>query len=515
VTTNVNIEVQDSLLLDVLKAQQANARGEFLNASSLKRLEPIARESLKRKLAAQGLNEDGLPIDRSSPQTANSFGDKNSKKQSTESRIGGEEPAANRQDSLEVARFYSKFEGGAHFLVSGDGSQEAAFSLPAPLSLPTFPILENDTPYPTFPDPTPTSFRLIAQETTRTGLTFDPNNPTIANSWNDLTQGQDKRRAVRTKSFDITRSFPLGNGTALVVRGRYFAYASVILRRSYSYTRFNDTRENAPIIFKDTLNSQSFTAELENNWTEQEDWIGVIVGKNSARQVTVPQALKEAMIREPQDTEPIEFGLASLVCNPAARNLGEFDQGTNYDEGRFQCAGWPGVYGYEVYAINFEDRVPLILSAPSPLSNERNPDTASSSQAAYGLTFDGQQYSDDLSTSPSSWFNVDSREVDEQIEQASTHESLYAVSLSDGRSFGELFKRRSLVNLDRDGLRWNGPNLQDDVYTFPDSNNSNWKKKIKFAPRDLLEGDLELHYVYDWGQRAFCQQQAARYGITL
>jgi hypothetical protein len=130
VTTNINIEVEDSLLLEVLKARQANARGELLNASDLKRLEPIARESLRLKLAARGLDEDGSPLsgsplDGSSPQTSNSFGEKNSKKQSTESRIGGQEPAASRWRQDIFANFSARNifpdEGAFMEVTSGDG----------------------------------------------------------------------------------------------------------------------------------------------------------------------------------------------------------------------------------------------------------------------------------------------------------------------------------------------------------------------------------------------------------
>ena len=126
-TTNVNIEVQDSLLLEALKARQANARGELLNASDLRRLEPIARESLRLKLAARGLNEDGSPLsgsplDGSSPQTSNSFGEKNSKKQSTESRIGGQEPAANRFGKVDLVLGWLQEFGGPTRVVSGNGA---------------------------------------------------------------------------------------------------------------------------------------------------------------------------------------------------------------------------------------------------------------------------------------------------------------------------------------------------------------------------------------------------------
>jgi hypothetical protein len=498
-STRINVNIDDGGLVDRNAQQQAAARQANQQRATAEKAAAEGQRQLEEERIRKGLDPDTgerLPSAGSSSRIQ---------------RID-QEPAANRRDALSVTRFYSRFEGNTRFFVSGDGTQEVAFTLPPPLTVPTFPVLENDTGFPLSPFVTPTSFRLLGQLDERFPLAFSEINPDTAVAWNDLTQAQDKRRLVRSKAFDITRSFPLGDGKAFIVRGRYFAYATVILRKSYSYTRFRDTRFPVDLIAKDTLNSQTLTVEIENNWTEQEDWVGVIVGNNSARQVTVPESLKEAVVKQSQDTEPVLLSLTSNVCVYAANNTAPNQEG-NYDEGQFQCSGWPGTYGYEVYNTDLALRVPLILTVPSPLSDNRSPEVVPFSQETYGLTFDGSRFSDQFSTSPASWFNIDSETTNSRILEAETHEDLYAVRLANGGLFGQLFKAKFLVNLDEDGLRWNGPRLEGDVFTYPDSSNVNWKKGLKFTPRKPLEGALQPHYIYDWGQKVFCRQQANRYTL--
>jgi hypothetical protein len=484
VSTQINVTVDSGGLAERAKQQQEAARQAQLEKERSLNLSAEALDQRVAAQAAKGLSIDGKPLyaaDTKQPQIER-------------------RPAANRQSLIKISRFYARYGDNAQYLISGDGAQEVAFNLPPALQIPTFPVLENDSPYPLIPFPPATSLQLIAQRDT-----LESEAPQI-----NYIETYIKRRVVHTKSSSSLLSLPLGSGNMLIVRFRYFAYASVFTRH---YWNRRDVRDDSIPLYSLTLEDQSFTAETETDWVEQEDWIGAIVGEKIARAVVITDSLKQAIKNESVSSEPFTtYGTSSLVCNYAANDTNP-EQNGNYSTGIYQCIGYPGTYGYTFYN-NVNDKGPAVaLTADSPLAKGKTFKAVNPRFSAYGLSSSGGSYYTEFSGTPISWFDVDSDVTRAQMENASTHEQLRSVQLQGGSVLGDLLKPKQYINFSPLPVAWAGQSFTGSVTVYPANSDPGWRGKVRVNDQFLEQYDV--HYISDWGQSGFCQQQAARYGITL
>lgn len=490
-TTRITVTTGDGGLLERNSQQQAANRQGSLVKGQAEKAVALGDEQLRKERIAQGRDPlTGFPLSLAGST-------------SRLTRID-QKPAAFRSDGLEVTKFYSGQIEGSQSIISGDGTQIVDFELPPSQVIPIYPVLQN-TEYSDFDiiyTPGTSSIIEVGQTTRTEGGNI--------NEYTDQNKFFSKRRLIHTKYATNYYSLPLGGGLALLVSFRYSAYASVLLRyyRHFEYYVNN----NLPFINRLTLVDQSFTAELETNWVEQEDWIAVVVGNSEARAVSISDSLKDALRLQSVSTQPFTtYSRDTIACTFAGNGFSPITN--DYTVPPYVCENYPGVYGYTFYNNQDDKGPPVALIAASPLQAGRIVESRDITHPSYGLVDNGLPLFTNYSTTPSAWFEIDSDTTNEYMENAFTHEALLSASLGAGQLMSSLFSAKQYIDVSESPVSWKGAPITGNVFVYPDNQDPSWNGKVKTNP--AIENAYNVHYIYDWSKKSFCASQASRYGISV
>ena len=489
-STQINVTVGSGGLSDKARQLQTAARQAQLEKERQQRIEVQGTEQRNAKLEAEGKGPDGSLL----------YG---SGFKQPEVKL---RPAANRTGVPAVSSYFTSILGdGTLLLTSGNGLYQVSLDFPPALEQPTWPVLVN-TKYSGFYDleGPPTNSSLLQRQDERTQF-GDPN----FFNYEDVIQVYRKNRQTFSRGATTIQAFPLGNGNALVVMGRYAAYASVL---TDTYLKIRDNNNFEAGEFTNELVEYNYSVAVETDWIEQEDWIGAIVGDNVASTAAVPDSLKNAL-RIEISTENTLSPFVPFIGACRYAGGGAFKEDNDYSTQPYVCAGWPGEWGYENYVDYFNPGPLFRIEVEYPLQDKQI-SYKSSDLSSYGLLRNGSVLFSGFSTTPASWFLVDSDSTSDALNSVATHQNLYSLESSDTFKFGELFRSRYLIDTTLENPRWwSGDSLKGSVFSFPPPLDSKWRSGVKITSSQT--SNAQRHFINDWGRKSFCAQQAARYGISL
>jgi hypothetical protein len=463
VSTNINITVGDNALLDAAKLQQQANRQAQLNREASKRLEAQATAARTAALATQGRDANGNLI---------------SGAPFTQPQIE-RRPTANRRLGLKLYRFYqhSLLENGVRvrYLVSGNGQQRIKWDLFDPPTT-SYGILVN-TEHPEIPTQIATDALVSGSLSIYEGRTING-----VERFGFVVYSFGKSRRFHSKSGDALCALPVGNGLTFVVEFNYFAKATSLIKRYSEYMDYfdPDISGNVRYVFTDTA-----SIETESGWSETTEWKGYLVGQNTAREVDVPQALRDALI------------LGTNVSTPAET-----------------------VTVNRVTGINSSGVLAVLTALDVGYLPVRRLANWFNSLRPFGLVREGALlYSNLLDNSPALWLALDSVETEAAMSAATTHEELRAVSTPLGDTVGTLLQPRYYIRVGQEPPRaWSGAPFAGNLSVYPPDDDPAWSGAVKsptpLAPPPLEPGDDWIsHYSIDWRNNNLCRAQAARYGI--
>jgi hypothetical protein len=186
----------------------------------------------------------------------------------------------------------------------------------------------------------------------------------------------------------------------------------------------------------------------------------------------------------------------------------------------YDCVGFPGIYGYESYNPETGLGTPVEINVESPTQQGQTVTALPLWFPVYGLAENGGEFATNLSCTPAMWFEIYSDAVNDSLRVAQTHEDIRSVSIGAGQSIGTLLTPRRFIDVTDTPVGWAGSLFTDSAFVYPPLTNSNWRRNVKISGADPDEvasifspDEITTHYAYTWMTNAFCQTQAARYGI--
>ena len=453
-STQINITVGSVDLSDKIKQLQQAARQRLLEKERQQRLETQATEQRDAKLKAEGKAPDGSLL----------YGARFNQPE-IERR-----PAANRSPQSPLSLFYYNNTGEQY--LSGDGLRSVTMNSFTPPPIDYAP-LEPVSPLTVFSNPGLQQEFMQAQWVDSERTYLDPDFFTY-DLFIDLKQ-QTKRRYIYGSAGGATWTFPLGNGSAIVVRYSYRTEASIItdyfVHSYYLETvRFSGAGDGTLLAnFTDTIISESFSAVPEVNSFE-EQWDAVIVGDTVATSAGVSTALKSKLLTITNESTSEVFTQAPRGC-------------------RFEpFADVAQCIGHQV--DNFIAEIALNLITPVVNATPR---------FSYGIV--GAP-----GCSPAAWVALESTETASAMEQASTHEEFIAIP-----AISSLFRSNYYIAPAQEKpLSWGGPSLTGDIGEYPGFTDSRWRTGVKLqSPLAAIPSGFNPRFINDWGRKAYCRSQAS------
>lgn len=324
-------------------------------------------------------------------------------------------------------------------------------------------------------------------------------------------------------------ALPLGKDLALVAW--YYAGAA-----HHRYLAITETTTSTPVAISNTPRTvttnvtRSYTNTVQKlNPTQFEECVCFLVSRTRAEQIATPPLLIEqfrSLVGVPTTRTETAYFEALSGCSTLAYSA-------QYQE-TFNYSGYPTFTRPDTGAttrgntFTYDD---IYFQRPGQ-ALEAADSNATLSYGAYGLLYRGSVDSTTVGATPLSWFHLDSRAAGASIANATTHQGIRAVSsagitgtVGDKLAFNKYLGMPNypsamtslLLQGDKGAFKADGGSisgsLSQENYPYgapPWLTETVTIKKLPAQPPN----SPTLYFVYDWGNRSFCAQQAARYGIT-